>query len=1692
MSDYVSSTIATGGAGYNFEHKVGAQYLISLLNGTSPLGISGIVKEVGFQQKDAGYLLDDIVVITDDNGVQKRCAIQVRLNTTFTKLDESFRKLLENCWKMFIGKSKNNFDAKRDILAIIVSNYPQKVHNYLIPVLDYAKKSSDQNDFLDKLEHTGNSNHMMKYYNMFRNLLNEFSKESLSDKKIWEFFRVFKIISLDFTSDNSLAQNSCLQQCLNILGSKKQSDADSLFSKLIVLTSQYSQDGRIIDRNSLYRDLKDYEINVPINFANDYEILRKYTEHRLNGIHDIIGDVNNNISLPRTELINDLENKLSKTDVLLLSGNSLVGKSTAMKLLVEKLKNLNTAFVFSTQQMDELDFDVFLQGLKIKNNFIEILSVMQHTPYIFIDGLDRLVYNDKTKKIVCDLLTKINSYIRDDVRDQDAPKCCKIIATCRKFDVNDILNILNKYDFKVENFEIPVLTTEDFNSVKNKINEISYLSSIKNLSELLLYPGYLDMFSRRINIRYRSLPKTITESWCFDTFWKQYILVSIDGVTGGRGRDRAFIMKHVAMRILDNSPLLNDANMDNAALDGLLSEEIIKESRSRLIFSHDIFEDYALAMLIDENQNDLENFFLVNKYSRKLLRSFTLFISKILDVDEDSDHWYEIFKILVASKISPIWQHECLSSLVNSNNLDNNLILLKNHILKDKGNLLYELIKTLQAQSDRSKIEYLNKIVELLSHEDKVYLETPPLDKCESLIQFTIDEITKIDNKCLLELFKLIRSCITRIGRTIKIRVSDLSIKLYEDIFINEYYDIFKLNFDDKRSFEKLLIDTIIWTVDVNKKPVVEFIEKYSIDTIKKSESVTSKSKITVISTRILTKSKITQRNHRFDDIIIQNYGWIPLCQFVPKMALNLIKSIFCYKPNPEESYYETISTFGIHDFHVFSIPTHLKGPFFGFLSLNEETGLELIHNIINHATEIWKLNESKRIPVPQIVNLTEKPIEVYGDGRVYCWSEYMGNNPVITSALMALEKWMENKINAGTSPKSITEKVMSGTISVAVIGVCLSILLKYINKSHDAILPILENPIFWDMDTKRFTNIIQEIPLLEMHSKMYANNTSDQNACKIILSRAKEEHRRVPLTTFVPHILFSGNQEIRNAMIEKLELFPTKVPHYYKDEVNDKSKMKIKKEQCEIWAKFAKIKNYSRKVVGDKLEIECDPNMIYTNEQQLQNINIKKIEDWITFYQWSKEFIDGSKVLDKPMIKSTIEYIDKFDHELLKINSILTEKTLRESITNFIGGLIIHNWDTVIELNQEKRCLKHFDDILRLNYHDESEVQVFPHGIDRAVAKTLPTLFVISKDHSKYSRFCKKRKYQKNIIKYASLNNNEVVKFLFIALKKLWNNDDKLIFKCIEQTRNSCELKDPHNKPYLNERKLITIMYVFDNLPEIENLDSIDRTKNIFSNLLEFTIKSYQDGQMKDGYNTWKTDGFEWNHNFFVVLSQFILKFEPHKSSLLKQIDNNWKETPVLMEEFIRYLLYVGTDPKFKDVFIELWTYYTNIILDSLKDNNFDYKFNDEINNIKSLLIFSDPLKIISLGENTTPLLSEIIPCIEKWCDMFDNDIECLENLMSMLNTIGFNLMVNFGIKWLDRFINNIKKDLFIEKQLPEKLARLLWRTLDNYESDIQQNLHTYDQLIKITDFLVSTNDRLAPKIKDKLQKIHENEKIR
>ena len=127
----LSDAFSVGGGGVNFEQRVQAMFLLSLLvDGFCP-AMEERTKRVCFQAKCIGYDVDDLAVFTYRGQSEGKMLCQIKHSITISEKDSVFQKVICAAWSDF---NKEQFDREHDKIALVttqIANGPQQALRFL-------------------------------------------------------------------------------------------------------------------------------------------------------------------------------------------------------------------------------------------------------------------------------------------------------------------------------------------------------------------------------------------------------------------------------------------------------------------------------------------------------------------------------------------------------------------------------------------------------------------------------------------------------------------------------------------------------------------------------------------------------------------------------------------------------------------------------------------------------------------------------------------------------------------------------------------------------------------------------------------------------------------------------------------------------------------------------------------------------------------------------------------------------------------------------------------------------------------------------------------------------------------------------------------------------------------------------------------------------------------------------------------------------------------------------------------------------------------------------------------------------------------------------------------------------------------------------------------------------------------------
>ncbi|MBB4383245.1 hypothetical protein [Bradyrhizobium sp. SBR1B] len=332
----IAAPAATGGAGPQFEAKVGAFYVLPLLSGGEPRGLPGAtVRSVAFQQRITEHPLDDVVIkAANRDGSPATLEIQVKRTLTFTASDTEFRDVVGQIWE---AAQKPDFATSRYELAAATARTTTRIEQTCQEVLHWARELPDGATFATHIDRPSfASNDMRSFVEVFRTNLG-LAGAPTDDETVWRLLRRFQILVFDFESAGSDYEHRARENLRGMLAADQADRANDLWPVLIDYVGASARAAGTTDRPAIATLLEQQHgvrLTPHAYLRPVYERLAEATEQALDEIDETVGGVR----LARNTLIDGAYDVIHQHPTVLIQGRPGVGKSAVMKHLAVRLQ----------------------------------------------------------------------------------------------------------------------------------------------------------------------------------------------------------------------------------------------------------------------------------------------------------------------------------------------------------------------------------------------------------------------------------------------------------------------------------------------------------------------------------------------------------------------------------------------------------------------------------------------------------------------------------------------------------------------------------------------------------------------------------------------------------------------------------------------------------------------------------------------------------------------------------------------------------------------------------------------------------------------------------------------------------------------------------------------------------------------------------------------------------------------------------------------------------------------------------------------------------------------------------------------------------------------------------------------------------------------------------------------------------
>lgn len=666
-----SSPVGRGGTGAYIEGELGAFYLLALLAGIEPRGLPGSrILRVRFQGVELGYTLDDLIVHGVSNSGETILEIQSKRTITFSRQDPVFKDV---CTQI-AGSSGHGIPEERHQLAVATQRTSKAISGPYQDVLQWARTASGGTEFFRRLAARGVAGaEMRRFGETFRANLVEAGIADDNDT-IWEFFRRFQIMEFDFESGAPLARTYALLTARHVLAPEDGSQAESLWANLIQVSLDRARTGAAIERDELRGLLVDrgFHFTGDRDFSAARARLAEMSRQALSEIGNAIAGVR----LSRQLAVQALDQALDQHRFVEIRGGPGVGKSAVLRQLAERISRESHVLVLDPVGTPGGGWAAYSQLLGVAATLREFLTDLAASGggVLFIDSLEMFTAAAR-RRTVNDLL-----------REVAAIEGFSVVATARLDFGVDGDNWLAS-DALLALGPAQTVTVGELDDA-----EVETLHAQAPELRALLAPGHAAADIARNLYRLSRLLKVPsstairTEAALADDWWRT---ADHAGTPDRRAVQR--LIADLADATLAGGDDIESRD-DTAARTHLLRSQTLAEPRrDHLRFYHDVLRDWAVGMRIHEDHAAISRLDLTVPVSAKIARGIEFAGRFSLELAQDDNKWLELLVALSPVQSHSSWRRQALLAIVRSELAPALLQRCSSSLLMNDGELLIEL-----------------------------------------------------------------------------------------------------------------------------------------------------------------------------------------------------------------------------------------------------------------------------------------------------------------------------------------------------------------------------------------------------------------------------------------------------------------------------------------------------------------------------------------------------------------------------------------------------------------------------------------------------------------------------------------------------------------------------------------------------------------------------------------------------------------------------------------------------------------------------------------------------------------------------------------------------------------------------------------------------------------------------------------
>ncbi|WP_269792847.1 hypothetical protein [Stenotrophomonas sp. Iso1] len=621
--------------------------------------------------------MDDIVVTgVDTRGHAATLELQAKRTITFAANDAIFGEVVALACQA--AAAPGFFDGRHE-LAVVTARTTTKIEMHVQTVLRWARDNQTAAPFFARLNQTGVGHQAMRdFVSAFRGKMQAAGADH-DDEAVWRLLSRFQVLVFDLEHPGSICMALARDRCAAALASTDSARAGELWDSLARIALEIDASGGDLDALSLRARVveRGYRLVGDRRLFHARERLAAIAHHALDDIKTTVRGVH----VDRSSTVDEALLALGNGRYLEIRGEGGVGKSAVLKDIAIRVLMESRVLVLAPNRVPAGGWEAFRSQLGCDASASQLLSDLAGDGggMLLIDGIDRFDEPGQ-RNTIADLLRAAASVAG-----------FRVVATTRSdFDTDDRswlpMDAIQQLG-EVATVLLGDLTEEHVAHLRQADATLSELLRPGQPAEALVRNLYrLDRLSRAAG----SDTTALTEAQMAKQWWD----------TGDRGERSNRIYRQRVLYALAEHLLVSSEPMDLGTLSASAIEDLVESGSLRLLSAarglpkHDVLGDWAIGCLLHSEPSRVASLPLSRAAPARLVRGLEMAARLHAEQGTNSLGWRDLLAQASASGSHGSWRRAVLLAPVRSERsteaLDNCLPDLAG---EDDARLLSDIIR---------------------------------------------------------------------------------------------------------------------------------------------------------------------------------------------------------------------------------------------------------------------------------------------------------------------------------------------------------------------------------------------------------------------------------------------------------------------------------------------------------------------------------------------------------------------------------------------------------------------------------------------------------------------------------------------------------------------------------------------------------------------------------------------------------------------------------------------------------------------------------------------------------------------------------------------------------------------------------------------------------------------------------------